>query len=85
MTKNKRLPEGDDGHVIASMNVDGMPWYSPEEETPDFPNRPHDTLDKRQTRFATWGALKAALLVTAAFSAGIILFVLFCLHVWFKV
>lgn len=87
MTRNKRLPEGDDGHVIANMNVDGMPWYSPEEENPvpGFPNRPHDTLDKRQTRFAMWGALKAALLVTAAFSAGIILFVLFCLHVWFRV
>ena len=87
MTRNKRLPEGDDGHVIADMNVDGMPWYSPEKEnpTPRNANIPHDTLDKRQSRYATWGALKAALLVCAVFSAGIILFVLFCLHVWFKV
>ncbi len=25
--KSSPLPEGDDGRVIASMNVDGMPWY----------------------------------------------------------
>ena len=85
MTRNNRLPEGDDGHVIADMNVDGMPWYAPEEEKP-FPGyTPGSLLDKRQTRFAMWGALKASLLVVAAFSVGIILFVLFCLHVWFKV
>ena len=32
MTRNKRrqeLPEGDDGRVIVSMNVEGMPWYKP--------------------------------------------------------
>ena len=85
MTRNNRLPKGDDGHVIADMNVDGMPWYAPEEDKP-FPGyTPGSLLDKRQTRFAMWGALKAALLVTAGFSAGIILFVLFCVHVWFKV
>ncbi len=26
-----RLPEGDDGRTIASMNVEGMPWFSPEQ------------------------------------------------------
>ena len=85
MTRNKRLPEGDDGHVIANMNVEGMPWYAPEENAPAPGSRPRDTLDKRQTRFALWGALKASLLVCAVFSVGIILFVLFCLHVWFRV
>lgn len=85
MTRNKRLPEGDDGHVIANMNVEGMPWYAPDEGSPAPGGRPRDTLDKRQTRFALWGALKASLLVCAVFSIGIILFVLFCVHVWFKV
>ena len=85
MTRNKRLPEGDDGHVIANMNVEGMPWYAPEENKP-FPGyTPGSLLDKRQTRFALWGALKASLLVCTVFSIGIILFVLFCLHVWFRV
>ena len=82
-TRKKTYPD-DDGRVIAPMNVEGMPWYAPEEEKP-FPGYvPGSTLDKQQTRFAVWGALKAALLVTAGFSAGIILFVLFCVHVWFK-
>ena len=87
MTRNNRLPEGDDGHVIADMNVDGMPWYAPEKENsvPEWLGMPHETLDKRQTRFALWGALKASLLVCAVFSAFLILFNLFCLHVWFRV
>ena len=38
----------------------------------------------RRTNMPTNSAV-FALLVTAAFSAGIILFVLFCLHVWFRV
>ena len=31
MTRKKpELPEGDDGRTIADMNVEGMPWYSPQ-------------------------------------------------------
>ena len=47
MTRNKRerkprLPEGDDGHTIANMNVEGMPWYKPERPDlpPENPNAP---------------------------------------------
>ena len=28
----KRVDEQDDGRVIAPMNVDGMPWYSPQRQ-----------------------------------------------------
>lgn len=91
--RKSRLPEGDDGRTIAPMNVDGMPWYRPEraengegrETEPrksqgknDFP------LSRSETRYYTWGALKAALLVVGVLCAGIVLFVLFCLHVWFR-
>ena len=46
MTRNNRLPEGDDGHVIADMNVDGMPWYAPEKENPvpEWLGMPRETL-----------------------------------------
>ena len=84
MTRNNnRLPEGDDGHVVADMNVDGMPWYSPRKK--NRPESGQNMLSEFETRIAMWGALKAALLVCAVFCAGIILFVLFCLKVWFRV
>ena len=34
MAKKKKRPDWDDGRTIASMNVDGMPWYRP---GPDLP------------------------------------------------
>ena len=27
MAKQKKTFDGDDGRVVANMNVDGMPWY----------------------------------------------------------
>ncbi len=85
MTK-KRLPPGDDGHTIASMNVPGMPWYSDTEKTPqnpgEAPRNPPSALTRQETRWAMWGALKAALLVTAVFAAGIVVLVLLLLWMW---
>ncbi len=82
MKRNRRQIPGDDGRVIASMNVAGMPWY---EKAPEMTmNTGGETLDKRQTRYAIIGALKASLLMAGVFSAGLILFVLFCTEVWLK-
>jgi len=91
MTRNKddkrsRLPEGDDGHTIASMNVEGMPWYTP--ERPDLPpvqdgKQPGDGLTKRQMRMYTASALKAGMLVTLVMCLGLVLFVAFCVFIWF--
>lgn len=90
MTRNKRseLPEDDDGCTIASMNVEGMPWYRP--ERPDLPpvqkdgKNPADGLTRRQMRMYTASALKAGLLVTLVMCLGIVLFVAFCVYVWFR-
>ncbi|MDO4867752.1 MAG: hypothetical protein Q4C10_14575 [Clostridia bacterium] len=91
----ENLPAGDDGRTIVSMNVEGMPWYVPG-ETGDrqqgTENREQGTggdgrrfeLTREETRFFTWGALKAALLVVGAMCLGIVLFVLFCQFVWFR-
>lgn len=91
MTRNKpdkrRLPEGDDGHTITSMNVEGMPWYRP--ERPDLPpqtddrRRPGDGLTRRQMRMYTASALKAGMLVTLIMCLGIVLFIAFCVFIWF--
>jgi len=97
MTRNKqdkrsRLPEGDDGRTIASMNVEGMPWYTP--ERPDLPPNaseadapqkgPKDGLTRRQARMYTLSAMKAGLLVALAFSLMLVLFAAFCVFIWFK-
>lgn len=79
--KRNRYPD-DDGRVIAPMNVEGMPWYSKAEALPG--SGASGTLDKRQTRYAMMGALKASMLVAGVFSLGLILFVLFTLNVWLK-
>ena len=84
--KRNRLPEGDDGRTIANMNVDGMPWYQP--ERPDLPpvrgSNSADELTKKQVRIYTASALKAALLVASVMSIGLVLFVAFCVFVWFR-
>ena len=92
MTKKKPdLPEGDDGRTIVNMNVEGMPWYSPgkrlsrqEREEKKRQEAENPALTKEESRYYTWGALKAALLVAGVMCGGIILFVWFCVAVWFK-
>ncbi len=89
MTRKKpELPEGDDGRTIVNMNVEGMPWYSPEGHLPRRGRKQkaekEAPLTKQEARYYTWGAVKAALLVTGVMGAGIVLFILFCLYVWFR-
>ena len=88
MTRKPDLPEGDDGRTIADMNVEGMPWYSPGGKLSRAERRQRakgsEPLTKEESRYYTWGALKAALLVAGVMCGGIILFVWFCLAVWFK-
>ena len=92
MTRNDRrkrrepdLPEGDDGHVIVDMNVEGMPWYEPEKpkEVKAFEKDGVDALTRAEARMYTWGAMKAALVVAGIMCVGLVLFVMFCLYVWF--
>ena len=88
MTRKPDLPEGDDGRTIADMNVEGMPWYSPGGRLSRSERRQRkkkgEPLTKEESRYFTWGALKAALLVAGVMCGGIILFVWFCVAVWFK-
>ena len=86
------LPPGDDGRTIVHMNVEGMPWYAPEKENVPGETeekgkaaRPEAAVTRQEARYYTWGALKAALLVVGVICGGVILFILFCLHVWFPV
>lgn len=85
MSRKKRI-EGDDGRVVARMNVEGMPWYT--ERPADAPERSESDgepvrLSREESRAFAWGAVKAALLVTAVFSVAAVLFILFCTDIWF--
>ena len=86
MSKQRKLHDDDDGRVIASMNVDGMPWYqrserleqNKREQASDFSD-----LTKEETREIVKGALKASLLIAGVFILAMFVFILFCLYIWF--
>lgn len=84
--KKPDLPEGDDGRTIADMNVEGMPWYRPGKKSAEAGGKAgtEPAMTGRESRYYTWGALKAALLVIGVMCAGLVLFVLFCQYVWFR-
>ena len=87
MSGKRKLHDDDDGRVIANMNVDGMPWYQRGERKlfgaqskrgSDFSD-----LTKEETREIIKGALKASLLIAGVFILAMLLFILFCLYIWF--
>ena len=86
MAKQRKQYDDDDGRVIASMNVDGMPWYQQgqrfdrhrREQASDFSD-----LTKEENREIVKGAMKASLLIAGVFILAMLLFILFCLYVWF--
>ena len=86
--KKPELPEDDDGRTIANMNVEGMPWYAPGKhasgEESGQTGQSKIQLTREESRYYTWGAVKAALLVVGIICASITLFILFCTEIWFK-
>ena len=80
MKKQRREEFEDDGHVIANMNVEGMPWYKEGVKPGD--TDPATDLTKGETWAAVRGMMKAALLVTGAFILGFLLLILLMLWIW---
>ena len=86
MAKQRKQYDDDDGRVIASMNVDGMPWHqrsqrfdrNRREQASDFSD-----LTKEENREIVKGAMKAGLLIAGVFILAMLLFILFCLYIWF--
>ncbi|MDD6175420.1 MAG: hypothetical protein PUC59_06640 [Firmicutes bacterium] len=81
--KIETTEEDEDEIVVAKMNVDGMPWYVPPAGQEDGAGE-GDPPSRREMLRMMGGALKAALLVGAVFAAGMLLFLLFCVFVWFR-
>ena len=80
----------DDGRVIASMDIDGVPGavFRRPKPTVDFgkaaDNREPITLTGREKLAAARGILTSYLLVALAVFGGLGLFILFCVKVWFR-
>ncbi len=77
--------------VVTPMNVEGMPWYN-ERENFQTTDKTQKTLDgynniskltRKEELLIMWGSMKAALLVALVFCGALVLFVLFCIYIWF--
>lgn len=90
MSPKPRKYDDDDGRVILNMDVEGMRWHdkrvrkearetrrAARETTPD-------QMNKSEARLFNTYALLAALTIGLVFSVTWVLFVLFCIYVWFK-
>ena len=84
MARKRKLHEDDDGRVIASMNVDGMPWYAERMHNHQTHDNDLSDLSKGETWEIIKGTTKAALLVLSAFLVAFLLFILFCVFIWFR-
>lgn len=87
--RQKKVYDDDDGRVISSMNVDGMPWqFNGSKSTDECENQASDEsqidLSPAEKRALMGGVFSAAMLVAGAFLLGGLLFVLFCVFVWLR-
>ena len=80
---NRKTYDDDDGRVIANMNVDGMPWYVEAAKKKQERSESELDLTPEETKAVIWGAVKAGLLIAGVFILGALIFILFCLHIWF--
>ena len=80
---DRKKIEEDESRVIANMNVEGMPWYTPKRDLTKG-SKVLEPLTKKQSRYLISGALKGALLVVLVLSLSVILFVLFSTKIWLK-
>ena len=86
--RKKRADALDDGRVVSSMNIEGMPWYSPrrtplENSTGESTGVPEKMTRQENMAFA-FGVLKAVLLVAIALIGGYFAFIWFCVNIWFR-
>jgi len=78
----------DDGRTIVNMNVEGMPGYRRELDVraggraPDIKRR-REMPSNRETWMIMWASMKWAFLFSMGFALMMVLFVLFCVKVWF--
>ena len=82
--KKRKLPEDDDGKVIANMNVDGMPWYLERLHKDEGEPVEAYQMNKKEGRAYLWGALAAALSVVTLFAVVFAVVILILLYLFNK-
>ena len=85
---SRRTEEQDDGRTVVNMNVEGMPGYrrtldQAQASACGEQPRPAALLSASETRLVILAGMKWALLFSAGFAAVLLLFILFCVKVWF--
>lgn len=81
--KIKGLDNEDDNRVIASMNIEGMPWHAKGKPVYEESKEPVPELSKKELRRLTLTATLGSLLIGAVILFVFYLFILFCVYVWF--
>lgn len=95
MAKKPKQYDDDDGRVITSMDVAGMPWHDRRERKAkkdivttigekDQPVKPKTVLTRSEARRYTWYALLAGLTIVLVYAVVWILFTLFLTKVWLR-
>ncbi len=82
MKKKKKFE--DDGRVVAPMNVEGMPWYQDGLGNPASQDSNRQPLSRKETIRVSFYSVLAGLSVALIFILGLLLFILFSIHVWFR-
>lgn len=72
----------DDGRVIAPMNVEGMPWYTPKNPMVGESSPQQEPLSRREERLYRHAAVKAGLMIAGVFGAAGFLLIEFLLLIW---
>ncbi len=80
----KRKYDDDDERVIAPMNIEGMPWYQKGVKQQHVNNENIQPLTKKETLSVTLYAILAGVTVALIIGFFGFLFILFCIHVWFR-
>ena len=70
MARKPRIYDDDDGHTIADMNVEGMPWYDRAQRDLTEDGKPKPPIDRSQRRATIFAVVAAALLIALAFGIG---------------
>lgn len=74
--KKKKREIEDDSRSFANMNVEGLPWYRPEQLGEEKKGEKTE-LTPKEYKYFIFGTLKAAFLILFTFVAVYFLFILF--------
>ncbi len=70
MARKRKVYDDDDGHTIADMNVEGMPWYDRARKDRTETGELKPPMDRSQRKATIFAVVLAALLIALVFGVG---------------